>query len=169
MADWTVISDTSLDPDAPLTSELAYAWRDNPIAIAEGAVGAPRIQYAAIQAPSAGSGVVVTTHNGVNATAGATTDVLAFSALIAGTATVNVTAVSLAVGPSSFTVTRVRNRTATVVAAITATGGYDIAMKYGDRFFVRLVGGTSTASTASFNISHNGASPAIIVTGGYAV
>lgn len=41
MADWTVISDTSLDPDAPLTSELAYAWRDNPIAIAEGAPGAP--------------------------------------------------------------------------------------------------------------------------------
>lgn len=43
MADWTEISDTSLDPDAPLTSELAYAWRDNPIAIAEGAAGAPRI------------------------------------------------------------------------------------------------------------------------------
>jgi hypothetical protein len=48
MADWTVISDSALDPDAPLTSELAYAWRDNPIAIAEGAVGAPRIQFAAL-------------------------------------------------------------------------------------------------------------------------
>jgi len=41
MADWTNIPDTALDPDAPLTSDLAYAWRDNPIAISEGAVGAP--------------------------------------------------------------------------------------------------------------------------------
>ena len=48
MADWTVITDASLDPDAPLTSELAYAWRDNPIAIAEGAAGAPRILDAAL-------------------------------------------------------------------------------------------------------------------------
>lgn len=48
MADWTVITDSSLDPDAPLTSELAYAWRDNPIAIAEGAAGAPRILDAAL-------------------------------------------------------------------------------------------------------------------------
>ena len=43
MADWTNITDTAVDPDAPLTSQLAYAWRDNPIAIAEGATGAPRI------------------------------------------------------------------------------------------------------------------------------
>lgn len=40
---WVNIPDTSLDPDAPLTSQLAFAWRDNPIAIAEGAEGAPVI------------------------------------------------------------------------------------------------------------------------------
>lgn len=44
MADWITIADSQLDPDAPLTSELAYAWRDNSIAIAEGAPGAPRVQ-----------------------------------------------------------------------------------------------------------------------------
>lgn len=43
MADWTTLADSQLDPDAPLTSELAYAWRDNPIAIAEGAAGAPKV------------------------------------------------------------------------------------------------------------------------------
>lgn len=43
MADWTTITDTQVDPDAPLTSGLGYAWRDNPIAIADGATGAPRI------------------------------------------------------------------------------------------------------------------------------
>lgn len=48
MADWKDLPDSALDPDAPVTSELAYAWRDNPIAIAEGAVGAPRILDAAL-------------------------------------------------------------------------------------------------------------------------
>lgn len=48
MADWFSIPDTAVDPDAPLTSQLAYAWRDNCIAIAEGASGAPRIQPAAL-------------------------------------------------------------------------------------------------------------------------
>lgn len=53
MADWTDIADSALDPDAPLTSDLAYAWRDNPIAIAEGAVGAPKVERQALRAPSA--------------------------------------------------------------------------------------------------------------------
>lgn len=44
MADWFNITDTQVDPDAPLTSQLAYAWRDNPVAIAEGAAGAPLVQ-----------------------------------------------------------------------------------------------------------------------------
>lgn len=58
MADWTVIPDASLDPDAPLTSELAYAWRDNPIALAEGAGGAPRIQDGAlVTGPATTAGV----------------------------------------------------------------------------------------------------------------
>lgn len=33
--------DTQIDPDAPATSLLMYQMRDNPIAMAEGAVGAP--------------------------------------------------------------------------------------------------------------------------------
>jgi hypothetical protein len=49
MADYVTISDTQVDPDAPITSQLAYAWRDNPTAIAEGASGAPRIQTASIE------------------------------------------------------------------------------------------------------------------------
>ena len=42
MADWTDIADSALDPDAPLTSDLAYAWRDNVIAQSEGSPGAPK-------------------------------------------------------------------------------------------------------------------------------
>jgi len=35
VATYNTIADAALDPDAPLTSELAYRWRDNPIAVAE--------------------------------------------------------------------------------------------------------------------------------------
>lgn len=48
MPDWVNIADTQLDPDAPLTSQLGYAWRDNTIAISEGASGAPKVQGVAL-------------------------------------------------------------------------------------------------------------------------
>lgn len=48
MADWTTITETATDPDAPVTSTLIKALRDNPAAIAEGASGAPRISYDAM-------------------------------------------------------------------------------------------------------------------------
>jgi len=51
MTDYTVIANTQVDPNAPITSELMTALRDNPIAIAEGAVGAPRIASTAINVP----------------------------------------------------------------------------------------------------------------------
>lgn len=35
MATYVTITDSQLDPDAPITSQLAYQWRDNPIAIAQ--------------------------------------------------------------------------------------------------------------------------------------
>ena len=48
MADWTTITETATDPDAPVTSTLIKALRDNPSAIAEGASGAPRIDQPAM-------------------------------------------------------------------------------------------------------------------------
>lgn len=49
MADYLPINPTEIEPEAPLTSSLAARWSNNPIAIAEGASGAPRIQTNAIQ------------------------------------------------------------------------------------------------------------------------
>jgi len=43
MASWTEIPNSSLETGVPARSVDALAFRDNPIAIAEGAVGAPRI------------------------------------------------------------------------------------------------------------------------------
>ncbi len=48
MADYTAIQNANLEPGAPWISATAFALRDNPIAIAEGAAGAPRIQNAAM-------------------------------------------------------------------------------------------------------------------------
>lgn len=54
MATWTIIPDTDIAQDKPIKAETGLALRDNAIAIAEGAAGAPRIQTAALD-----SGVVV--------------------------------------------------------------------------------------------------------------
>lgn len=48
MTDYLPITDAETDPGAPGTSELWKKWRDNPIAIAEGADGAPRVQGIAL-------------------------------------------------------------------------------------------------------------------------
>ena len=48
MAEYIPINPTEVEPEAPLTSSLAARWSNNPIAIAEGAPGAPRIQTAAL-------------------------------------------------------------------------------------------------------------------------
>jgi hypothetical protein len=58
MTSYITITDAETDPSAPLTSELAKKWRDNPIAITEGATGAPRIVGAAMFGTSAGTTVL---------------------------------------------------------------------------------------------------------------
>lgn len=44
MASYIEITDAEVDPEAPITSFIGYRWRDNPIAIAERATGAPRVK-----------------------------------------------------------------------------------------------------------------------------
>ena len=41
--DYLIIDDTEVEPGAPILSSLGVRWRDNAIAIAQGASGAPRI------------------------------------------------------------------------------------------------------------------------------
>ena len=55
MTSYIEITDGETDPGAPATSELAKKWRDNPIAMAEGAVGAPRVQGIALGGISMGA------------------------------------------------------------------------------------------------------------------
>jgi hypothetical protein len=50
MANWTNISDVVLEPGKPIRSVDTIALRDNPVAIAEGASGAPRLVREALDA-----------------------------------------------------------------------------------------------------------------------
>ena len=52
MATWTNIPDSLLEPGKPIRSVDALALRDNPIAIAEGAAGAPKVTENAMNANS---------------------------------------------------------------------------------------------------------------------
>lgn len=48
MPDYTPIPDPTVEPDAPITSELMFRLRDNPLGMFEGADGAPKLQDAAL-------------------------------------------------------------------------------------------------------------------------
>lgn len=48
MTSYITITDAETDPEAPLTSELAKKWRDNPIAMFEGEVDAPKLAGRAV-------------------------------------------------------------------------------------------------------------------------
>lgn len=48
MATYTAITDTEIDPEKPVTTSLMTKLRDNPLAMFEGASGAPKIEPAAI-------------------------------------------------------------------------------------------------------------------------
>lgn len=52
MASYNEITDGEIDPESPITTSLMTKLRDNPEAIAEGASGAPRIVYGALNLSS---------------------------------------------------------------------------------------------------------------------
>ncbi|MDA0780681.1 MAG: hypothetical protein PQ612_06065 [Rickettsiales bacterium] len=52
MTTYTTINNTDIDVDSPVTTSLMNKLRDNPIAITEGASGAPKIQAAALDTDS---------------------------------------------------------------------------------------------------------------------
>jgi hypothetical protein len=58
MADWTNIPNSSVEVGKPGRTIDALALRDNPIAIAEGAPGAPPIETVALRNPTAGNTVI---------------------------------------------------------------------------------------------------------------
>lgn len=58
MTDYTAITELETNPGAPGTSSLWKRWWKNPLAMFEGAVGAPRLQFAALDAAFSTAGEI---------------------------------------------------------------------------------------------------------------
>lgn len=54
MTNYNAIADAEIDPGSPITTSLVERLRDNPIAIAEGAAGAPRVDLSALDEATIG-------------------------------------------------------------------------------------------------------------------
>lgn len=125
MADYIGITDTQVDPDAPLTSQLGYAWRDNPIAIAEGAPGAPRIQMAAF--PRLATGAVDKFTQSVATSTSPVSISLPFIQFGSFTLVISNTGTS-----PSYTVYRVREGSSATIFSGTTSGSHSVSVRPGD-------------------------------------
>lgn len=163
MADWPNITDAQCDPDAPVTSELIYGLRDAPIAIAEGADGAPRIRPMALGVIAAGSVLRSTNPGTINASA--TDIVLDFFMAQKGSVRLSLEHQSTASPPGSTVVSVVNKLGAsTSVATWTNTGTYvlrtvDVPFSCGDtiRITVQFTNaGGGGAGLRNISLSTNG-------------
>lgn len=155
MVDWTTISDSQVDPNAPITSELMTALRDNPIAIALGAVGAP--------SKSLIGGSILTTSSTVLIPEGFIATIVAIGAGgsggAAGTSPDN-TAGAVANGGAAGAVAIKRINTTSGSVSLTATIGAGGASRTQttDGATVGLSGGTTTVTGTGVSLSAGGGS-----------
>jgi len=63
MTTYTAIANTDIDQDSPVTQPLMTAMRDNPIAMAEGASGAPKLRTKNVFGGGSASGDVTTNYD----------------------------------------------------------------------------------------------------------
>lgn len=151
MADWPNITDVAVDPDAPVTSNLMYGLRDAPIAIAEGAAGAPRNMLASLPRLVAGGSVRASIGDrAVNVGGGAATVSVFFGVIQFGTLRIVTT---YSGGTASITRTRAGSTT-TVATLGTSPDTENVDCIPGDLFSVSATelfstGGGTLTITAS--------------------
>lgn len=140
MATWTNIPDSVLEPGKPVRSVDALALRDNAIAIAQGAAGAPRVRTNGI------NNSAVTTAK-INNSAVTTDKIANGNVTTAKIANSNVTAAKLATGGAENNWVRARTATSTT----NQVGTYAFAQHY--------IGLTvnPNATTAGSNLRMSGA------------
>lgn len=122
MADWVDITDAQVDPDAPITSELGYAFRDNVVAMTEGAAGAPRIAQSALLNPTAGNARTITSPS-VSVLSGQGGSLLRASCIRPGAVRIVTTVTAIAPSGVRFVnVARTRNGNTTTINSYNTTG-----------------------------------------------
>lgn len=139
MTDYLPITDAETDPGAPGTSELWKKWRDNPIAMFEGAVDAPRIQVGAFPETTAGNTVKYMSMGGATTTSTSYTKIMSGKFLGRGSLRIEVTR-SFGVGPGGFKIQKNEVDVYTKEPVNIGTYTYDLTYAVGDSFSIYYKG-----------------------------
>ena len=115
MTTYRAIAASETDPDAPLVAALMKAVADNPKAITEGAVGAPRVAIGALERLTAGT--AIRSRDDTTASTSSSSYVTEFSFDFAQSGTVRVTFSQRSTGgsQSDAQILRTRNRVSTAL------------------------------------------------------
>lgn len=142
MTDYLPIALSDIDRDSPVNQPLMTALRDNPIAIAEGSSGAPRVQLNAFPNLTPGATVKLHVIRSETTGSGTTGPLFVVNIMQYGTLTYRVQA-KMTIGSGVINLTRLRAGAATVVASPTLTSSYvyysaDIAVQPGDQLYCNI-------------------------------
>lgn len=149
MADYIEISDTQLDPDAPITSQLMYQLRDNLLAVLEGSETAPRFSFDALGVLKAGNSLRV---SGIETSStGASTYGTSVSHGFLQNGTVRCLVYYVSGQVDTRRIRRVRAGVTTTLFSAGGTGllSADVDVKHGDVILLEGSGGATTASGTS--------------------
>lgn len=172
MPAYVPITEVETDPEAPLTSELAKKWRDNPIAMFEAQTGAPRLNRNALLGFGAGSTAFSFVSGGLTTSSATYVDAYTFNFVQPGTVrVVFVQAVNNSANTSDAQVVRTRANVTTVLQTYStgSTGGVvrslDVSVIHGDIVTVRHRSTTGQSILSSVQYQNDG-TPVWDTTGG---
>ena len=158
MPSYIGITEVQSNPFAPLTSELVKQLRDNPIAIAEGAAGAPRLYLRAIESLEAGDQIRSRNDTIVGTSEAGSALLNSFEFMQYGT--IRAQGELLSGGNSRIRIFRTRNGTGTAVAesdiGVTGVFSADIDVLPGDRIDIFLFSFAGAGSARNGRFSTNG-------------
>ena len=155
MTSYITITDAETDPSAPLTSELAKKWRDNPIALAEGAAGAPRSYIGSLERLTAGTSVRAVLTNSTSSGSTSSLVVDSPAGFIQGGTLRTVLTYGGTASSKTNKITRVRAGVTTVLVSTTTNPiTTDITVLPGDLFTFSATGSTGpSGGTLSISAS----------------
>jgi len=162
MTAYIVITDLETDPEAPLTSELAKKWRDNPIAMFEGATGATRLSIGALQRLNPGVAIRSRDDAVKSSVSPSLNDMTSFSFMQAGTIRVAFEHRSTPGATGVAAIVRRRNGTETTLASFTNTTTFvartvDCSVEPGDIIIGRVSGSASNSGQIqNYRLQTNG-------------
>ena len=152
----SAVSDATIAFQKPITLQQGRALRDNPLAIGEGAAGAPRIATQAMIAPTAGANIIAR-YAGAETTSFAGVEAVRFQILVAGTIRFIV-----GLGCSGGTASMDIYKNGVLVTTFTeATAGpvsktIDVSVNMGDTITGILSASSTSTATASSMLVCNG-------------